>query len=57
MDNTSEISKIKDVFQPLYKQELTDKEAFDIDLNLTSFFELLLKIEQQQIENNHEESN
>jgi len=56
MDNTSEISKIKDVFQPLYQQELTDEEAFDIGLNLTSFFELLLKIE-RQIESNHEKSN
>ena len=56
MDNTSEISKIKDVFQPLYQKGLTDEEAFDIGLNLTSFFELLLKIE-QQTENNNEKSN
>lgn len=56
MYNANQISKIKEVFQSLYEQKLTDEEAFDIGLNLTSFFELLLKIE-QQIENNHEKSN
>lgn len=56
MDDTNDIPKIKEAFQPLYQQELTDEEAFDIGLNLIGFFELLLKIE-QQIENNHEKSN
>ena len=56
MDNTNQISKIKEIFQPLYEQELTEEEAFDIGLNLTSFFELLIKIE-QQIESNREKSN
>jgi len=56
MDNTNEIPKIKEAFQPLYQQELSDEEAFDRGLNLIGFFELLLKIE-QQIKDNHGKSN
>lgn len=45
------LSAVKQVFQPLYEKELSDKDAFEINQNLLGFFELLIKLEREQKKN------
>lgn len=46
----------KVVFERLYGRSLTDQELFNIRRNLTGFFNVLIKIDQQQKKSN-EQSN
>jgi len=54
MEKAGGLTAVKKVFEPLYKRQLSNDEAFEINQNMIGFFELLLKLEQEQKQNNEE---
>ena len=52
MKTVKGLTSVKQTFNPLYKRKLTDEEAYEIHQNIIGFFELLIKIEKEQKQNN-----
>ena len=48
MKSADGLIRTREVFEPLYGQELTNQEVFSINQNLLGFFETLIEIDDEQ---------